>query len=1144
MALTIEQINQGRANAGYGPIESPGAVPTSAPKTSLASRLGLKPSISRQRQIAIREGQPVSVNPNKVKPSAVGGFIRDTLRPMARIPQTFIEGVGGAANALGADVDTKGLSGKYLGEVKSLPGPLSEEVQAPGGFAKGILQPVGVGTELASNIIGGGAGGSVVKQGFKGMIKKGLKTGFVGGLETGFTYGLGNSLGEGKSATETAVNTAVSTLGGAIAGPVLSTLGVAGGALARKAIPRTEKELVSQFSKAQENVIKHYRNALPLTPSQKAKEMNLLKKTGDDVYTTLTKHRINVGSDEAPLQLREISDQFKNITEEAQKNENAYFNLDETLQNASNYIDDKLQSESARKTAKAKIENEITDLLEANPNLIIQGEDGNIKIKSELAERIRKIGNSWTPFNASDPEKVGQSAGYALSNAIRDQVEKEGTFPAYRDANKEWGKIIHAQEVLGNIEKTGKPFRTPGGLSGSISRKILSGALGYHTGGVGGAVLAEIGSEYGARVLSNPELRTYFDRKIITKLQGSKPSERVIQRLANEIKDYIEKQSNLKQLPAPDYIPMGSETLPVEQSSVQIIPAKKNPVSVNPKTNKFQTSYSTNVDAAPMTKQSNMTPSSNMSSTIQQKKSKVNEVINTLKNDIKNNGQRGSAEVFTNKGDLTTKILKDLEGKTTVSKQYILDATNRGELKQVERDITRQVLDTMKSDTINVKEFADKVKSELLPLKLKKNYNANYPKSVSEGGVPIMSRTKFESISLPSEIRGNVKNYDEHLWESPIKTSAGQTHFPNEGIDNYFGHTRIEDMADNKTRRVIEVQSDLYQKGNLAKEGNVPSYIPDKNTPAFNKKYQELEKQWQDLQTSDLPRDEKMPKMSEIRRKQDSLRDEFNAVPKAKRESELAKLQQYNDPTAHFRMIREEIKKASQDGKTKLQFPTGETAMKIEGLGETPNWRLISEDTYADGTPKRIDDKLEIADLETGKTVMQGGNDWIITDVLGDGKFKAVPKQKWDDMDAGVFLYSGEEKRLNELWGKNQSTLTQAEKAERDALFAKADQLKESFQFNREIPDTEQFDISGKVDTNNPIYKFYEKEVQKYLNKFGGKRVVDDKGVSWIEIPITKEQGKAPVEAFGKAKIGVVGQVAGATAVGVAGANVYNRKKK
>lgn len=66
-------------------------------------------------------------------------------------------------------------------------------------------------------------------------------------------------------------------------------------------------------------------------------------------------------------------------------------------------------------------------------------------------------------------------------------------------------------------------------------------------------------------------------------------------------------------------------------------------------------------------------------------------------------------------------------------------------------------------------------------------------------------------------------------------------------------------------------------------------------------------------------------------------------------------------------------------------------------------------------------------------------------------------------------------------------------------------------------------DISGKVDTNNPIYKFYEKDVQKYLNKFGGKRVTDSKGVDWIEVPIKKEMKKIPIEAFAFAPIGLMG---------------------
>ena len=87
-----------------------------------------------------------------------------------------------------------------------------------------------------------------------------------------------------------------------------------------------------------------------------------------------------------------------------------------------------------------------------------------------------------------------------------------------------------------------------------------------------------------------------------------------------------------------------------------------------------------------------------------------------------------------------------------------------------------------------------------------------------ENSVTAKDFNRYENISLPDDTRGNVANYTEHIYESPIKTSAGGIHFADTGSKNYFGHTRIEDMADNKTRRVIEVQSDLYQKGNLEQE--------------------------------------------------------------------------------------------------------------------------------------------------------------------------------------------------------------------------------------------------------------------------------------------------------------------------------------
>lgn len=400
-------------------------------------------------------------------------------------------------------------------------------------------------------------------------------------------------------------------------------------------------------------------------------------------------------------------------------------------------------------------------------------------------------------------------------------------------------------------------------------------------------------------------------------------------------------------------------------------------------------------------------------------------------------------QAYKGEKDLTTKILKDLEGKTTVSKQYILDSTNRPELKQQERDLIRQALES-EGNTVNVNDFAKKVKAELLPLKV--NQSRGFRQRPGEVG-----GTRYESITLPSDVRGNVKNYTENVYESPIKTSAGDVHFSGTSKPNYFGHTRIEDMVDNKTRRVIEVQSDLYQKGNLEKElGN--RGLGQKGTEVMT---------------------------GEQRATQ--------------RKNDVAKLQQYNDPTAHFRMVREEIKKAAQDGKTKLQFPTGETAMKIEGLGDNTHW-------YDTASVEKIRNEgggladlnrnatLSPEKLVVGKEITQGdsASKWIITDVLGDGKFKAIPKQN---------ITTDTLKNLQKT-GKLEGTgFTEGA--------------------------VEQFDISGKVDTNNPIYKFYEKDMQKYLNKFGGKRVVDNKGVSWFEIPIKKEQGKLPVEAFGIAGLGI-----------------------
>lgn len=478
----------------------------------------------------------------------------------------------------------------------------------------------------------------------------------------------------------------------------------------------------------------------------------------------------------------------------------------------------------------------------------------------------------------------------------------------------------------------------------------------------------------------------------------------------------------------------------------------------------------------------------------------------------KPNTQGGFISTGYKPADLSTKILKKLEGKTTVSKQFISDLTNSGDVKQVEKNLIREVLERF-DDKVSVEDFGKAVEAELLPLKANTSGSAFLKNKTSQD---YAMNPKYEGISLPDELRGKVKDYRERVYNSPIKTSAGETHFRHTGkyADNYFGHTRIEDMADDKTRRVIEVQSDLFQKGNLEREmtsGMAPS--GDKEIISILPKqyadeFKALLKSKKDG-TAKVGTNQRLAELND-------MATEING------KNTKGKLLQYNNPTAHFRMVREEVKKAAQDGKTKLQFPTGETAMKIEGLGTDNTWGVVApnaEGRYAKLTPEN---------LKVGAEV-NNGSDWIITDVLGDGKFKAVPKERLSYLPK---QYLEPEKGVTKA-GIQKYDYEKMTTKEKEMAQKIADRF------------SEEFDISGKVDTSNPIYKFYDKELSRYLKgKYDAKPVTDNKGVTWIEITVKPEYATESVEAFGKVGLSplLVGGV-GSAGVALGLKEMADRKK-
>lgn len=418
----------------------------------------------------------------------------------------------------------------------------------------------------------------------------------------------------------------------------------------------------------------------------------------------------------------------------------------------------------------------------------------------------------------------------------------------------------------------------------------------------------------------------------------------------------------------------------------------------------------------------------------------------------------------------TLKTLETLKGRDSVSRQFIMDLTNKGEIRQAERDMIRMYLELEEGDKINVPEFVNKVQTALLPLEAK-------DRTITEG-------TRYESVSLPPAIRGKVIDYKENIYTSPVKTSAGNVHFDGqERIPNYFAHSRTEDVPGDK-RRVIEVQSDLFQKDRLENErigeGSESRHLDG----ADQMRVRDIHRQMDALEGLQ-DGTEKLEEYQALKAELETLQSKNAAIESelnTNRDQELSRLEPYRN-TWHERIIREELKQAAIDGKQFVLFPTGETAMKIEGLGDS-DIDLRDSDT---GKTVSYEDLKAGMRIEMWRDYDTDGEEWFVTDILGDGQYKAV-------------LATGNEG----LEIKDGVTV------ERYTLDGKVgyDVVPESSK--------ETFDVSGKVDTENPIYRFYEKTVQKFLkNRFNAKNVTDEQGITWVEVDISESMAEEQVLALG-----------------------------
>ena len=179
-----------------------------------------KPKATSTIQFTPKSVQPTSVMPQPKQDGFLETVAKSVVSPFARLG---VNAVKAGQIIAGQKVDpAKPMNVPWLGQVK----PVGQE----GSFGRRVLDAVGVGTEVAANVIPTTAPvRSVVplaKATIRGAIGQGLKTGIRSGAVTGALYGAGKEL-QNPEATVGSVlgNTAIGGVTGGVTG------GVIGGAL-------------------------------------------------------------------------------------------------------------------------------------------------------------------------------------------------------------------------------------------------------------------------------------------------------------------------------------------------------------------------------------------------------------------------------------------------------------------------------------------------------------------------------------------------------------------------------------------------------------------------------------------------------------------------------------------------------------------------------------------------------------------------------------------------------------------------------------------------------------------------------------------------------------------------------------------------
>jgi len=524
------------------------------------------------------------------EPTFGGKIVRGVANDFSRIGNTLTAPVRAGIDKLAGFESQGDIIDPYAGNVT---GYGMKEGQTTGQRVKDVIG--GVAT-VASNVVGGGAVADIAKAGIKGAVKQGA----IQGAKAGALSGAGTALQQDKGVVDTLVDTAI----GGVAGGAIG--GVTGGiAPAIKAIPKIPKAISSL--KPNPNTIMNRVARLDPTDARKFQKM-----TG----MTHGEYLAKSGNMNTPQKV---------IENEATKFIKSLDTADTEIAKLPG-----LYKSDAINTA-------INDLAERELRVSTPG------ALSPDYEVVKELSNKFHNGGGLEMKEINALKRLYEKNVklgFDKQTQSEQIIRATNidNALRNW-QFKKAEELgLKNLPEINEQTQTSKFIVDALGKKLL-GQAGNNAISLTDYIMlsggdpTSIGGFLTKKVFSDPGVQAG-----IARMMAGKPT------IGQVTADAVPTVENAIRRGFPEGRPamLGGAT-----SEFRSVIPSSSTMKVAPNRN-FET-----VGKAPM-----VTPSKRQSTqvlkksestytkTLQPKSNKVKEVINTLKKDIKNNGQKGSVEVF------------------------------------------------------------------------------------------------------------------------------------------------------------------------------------------------------------------------------------------------------------------------------------------------------------------------------------------------------------------------------------------------------------------------------------------------------------------------------------------------------------------